>query len=71
MRSYRLEVFEPHEGIEPVLRHRREFQAASDAEAIEVAKSRYRIFSGDVKLAGFVLYDGERVVYERSRLDED
>jgi endonuclease V-like protein UPF0215 family len=73
MAKYRLEIFEPAAGaVEPVLRHRVTIDANDDGAAAAKAIERYEdearsmTIAGSV-LAGFVLYDGKRVVLERRR----
>jgi hypothetical protein len=61
MPTYRLEVLEPPDER---LRHRREFEAPDDAEAVEYANKRYRQFAKGVLLDRYVLYEGDRVVHE-------
>lgn len=64
MPSYRLDVLEPPNER---LRHRREFVAPNDREAVEFADKFYDDLLSDtnVKLDRYVLYEGERVVRER------
>ena len=65
MKQYRIDVFEPQIGQpEAVLKHRRDIYAADEQTAIEQAKQMYRKFSVGAQLERFVLYDGDRVVYE-------
>ena len=62
MTTYKLEVLEPPN---ETLRHRREFEAPSDEDAIKWADNFYDSIAGAVPLDRYVLYDGERVVRER------
>jgi hypothetical protein len=65
MARYQLEIFNPYQGMEPVLKQ--EICAADDKAAVIEANRRYDELAEDVKLAGFVLYEGTRVVSERPR----
>jgi len=69
MPRYRLEINEPREGQrEPSLRETHPSpELADDQAAIKWAHGVYDDLAKDVPLAGFVLYDGKRVVHERSR----
>ena len=68
MTTYRLDVFEPREGkTAPALRHCRTFDAQNDEAAIERAKGFYDGVAAEARLDGFILYNGERVVYEQPR----
>lgn len=60
MARYRLDVLEPNER----LRHRREFEAPNDTEAIEHADELYRQFAEGESLDRYVLYESDRVVHE-------
>ena len=65
MARYQLEIFEPLADAPPAIRHRIIIMADSDDTAIAQAISWYRDLAGFTKLAGFVLYDGLKVVFER------
>jgi hypothetical protein len=75
MARYKLEIFETLQStLEPVLRERRDIAAKDDSAAIAGANRRYDELAtalveakAAVTLAGFVLYDGFRVVHERRR----
>ena len=65
MAKYQLEIFEPRPDASPAIRHRIIITADSADVAITQAISWYRDLAGFTKLAGFVLYDGLKVVFER------
>jgi hypothetical protein len=75
MARYKLEIFETYEmTIEPVLRERRDISAKDDPAAVAEANRRYEELAkaldeakAAVTLAGFILYDGFRVVCEHRR----
>lgn len=64
MPSYRLDVLEPPDERR---RHRRDFVAPNDEEAIRFADDFYDNLAADknVRLDRYVLYEGDRVVRER------
>jgi hypothetical protein len=65
MKQYRLDVFEPRVGQpEAVLKHRRDIYAPDEQTAVEQAKQMYRKFAAGAQLERFVLFDGNRVVFE-------
>ncbi len=62
MTLYRLYVFEPPDER---VRHRREFEAVDDTEAVRCADELYDEFAVGATLDRYVLYEGDRVVHER------
>jgi len=66
MPTYRLDVLEPPKEGLPVehYQHGQEFEAADEMAAIKVARKRCRLLTAFAELHRFVLFEGERVVYE-------